>query len=157
MENYIVQLITAFLGSTGFAMLFHLRGRLVLPAGIGGLFCWGTYLLAEHFLGGLFIPSVVGSAFAALYAELLARIMKAPATIFFVPTVISMIPGSTLYYTMSYAVRKDWEQAHIYGSNTLQYALGIAVGICLVWAFVTMKGYVMAAIRAGREKKVSQN
>ena len=153
MGEYIIQLITALLGSAGFAMLFHLRGKLVLPAGIGGMLCWGTYLLAEHFLGGLLIPSVIGSAFAAMYAELLARKMKAPATLFFVPTVISMIPGSTLYYTMSYAVQKDWEQAHIYGSNTIQYALGITIGICLVWAFVTMKGYVSAAIRSGRNKQ----
>lgn len=152
MEKYIVQLIAALLGSAGFAMLFHLRGKLVLPAGIGGMLCWGTYLLAEHYLGGLLIPSVIGSAFAALYAELLARRMKAPATLFFVPTVISMIPGSTLYYTMSSAVGKDWEQAHIYGSNTIQYALGIAIGICLVWAVLTMKGYVVQALRANKNR-----
>lgn len=152
MEKYIVQLIAALLGSAGFAMLFHVRGKLVLPAGIGGMLCWGTYLLAEHFLGGLLIPSVIGSAFAALYAEFLARKMKAPATLFFVPTVISMIPGSTLYYTMSYAVRKDWDQARVYGGNTLQYALGIAIGICLVWAFLTMKGYVEQALEANRNR-----
>lgn len=151
MGKYIVQLIAALLGSAGFAMLFHVRGKLVLPAGIGGMLCWGTYLLAEHYLGGLLIPSVIGSAFAALYAEFLARKMKAPATLFFVPTVISMIPGSTLYYSMSYAVRKDWEQARIYGSNTLQYALGIAIGICLVWAFLTMKGYIEQALQANRK------
>lgn len=152
MGRIIVQLIAAFLGSIGFAMLFHLRGKLVLPAGIGGLFCWGTYLLAEHFLGGLLIPSVIGSAFAALYAEFLARKLKAPATLFFVPTVISMIPGSTLYYTMSYAVQKDWELARSYGSQTIQYALGIAIGICLVWAILTMKGYVTEALRANQKK-----
>lgn len=153
MQDYIVQLIAALLGSAGFAMLFHLRGKLVLPAGIGGMLCWGTYLLAEHFIGGLLIPSVIGSAFAAMYAEFLARRMKAPATLFFVPTVISMIPGSTLYYTMSYAVQKDWEQAHIYGSNTIQYALGIAIGICLVWAIGTMKGSVAEALRANRKQR----
>ena len=152
MGAYITQLIAALLGSAGFAMLFHLRGKLVLPAGIGGMLCWGTYLVSEHFIGGLLIPSVIGSAFAALYAEFLARRMKAPATLFFVPTVISMIPGSTLYYTMSYAVQKDWEQAHIYGSNTIQYALGIAIGICLVWAVLTMKGYITQALHANRNK-----
>lgn len=154
MGRVIVQLIAAFLGSTGFAMLFHLRGKLVLPSGIGGLLCWGTYLLAEHFIGGLLIPSVIGSAFAALYAEILARTMKAPATLFFVPTVISMIPGSTLYYTMSYVVQKDWKMVNDYGSQTIQYALGIAIGICLVWAFGTMKGYVVETLRVKRNRGV---
>ena len=152
MEKHIIQLISAFIGSMGFCFVFNVRGKLVLPAAIGGMLCWGTYLLAEHYLGGLLIPSVIGSAFAALYAEFLARRMKAPATLFFVPTVISMIPGSTLYYTMSSAVGKDWEQAHIYGSNTIQYALGIAIGICLVWAVLTMKGYVVQALRANKNK-----
>lgn len=134
MEKHIIQLISAFIGSLGFCFVFNVRGKLVLPAAIGGMLCWGVYLLYESALGGMFMPTLIASAFAALYGEVLARIFRAPAPVFLIPTVIALIPGSTLYYMMSCAVRQDWAMAREYGSQTGTYALGIAIGISLVWA-----------------------
>lgn len=134
MQHTVMQLITAMTGSMGFCLLFHVRTRLILPAAFGGFLSWGIYLLSAHFIPGVLVPSVLTSAFCAIYAELLARILKAPATVFFIPAVIPLIPGSTLYYTMSYLVRKDWAAANEYGALTAQYALGIAAGASLVWA-----------------------
>lgn len=138
MERAVLQLITAFAGSLGFGMLFHLRRKLLMPAAVGGMLCWGVYLLAIQWLEGILVPSLLASAFAALYAELLARRLRAPATIFLIPTVVPMIPGSTLYYAMSHAVRGEWAEARSFGAQTVQYALGIAIGISLVWALMEM-------------------
>lgn len=127
--------MTAFTGSLGFALLFHVRTRLLLPASLGGFFSWGIYLLGTHFLEGIFLPSILTAAFCALYAEILARLLKAPATVFFITALIPLIPGSGLYYTMSYIVQRDWKTAGEYGYSTAQYALGIGAGASLVWAF----------------------
>ena len=35
MMTIAVQLITAFFGAMGFSFLFHVRGRLILPAALG--------------------------------------------------------------------------------------------------------------------------
>lgn len=134
MEKNIVQLISAFIGSLGFCFVFNVRGKLAFPAAMGGMLCWGVYLLYESALGGIFMPTIIASSFAALYSEVLARIYKAPAPVFLIPTVIALIPGSTLYYAMSYAVSSDWELCREYGTRTGIYALGIAIGISLVWA-----------------------
>ena len=91
-----------------------------------------------HYDKGIFISCLAGAAVAAFYAEVQARILKAPATLFLVPALIPLIPGSTLYYTMSGVVGRDWEMARDYGSRTLQYALAIAAGISMVWAVTTM-------------------
>lgn len=120
-------------GSMGFALLFHVRPRLILPAALGGFFNWGIYLISARFLDGVLTPSVITAAFSALYAELMARRFKAPATVFFIPTIIPLIPGSTLYYTMSSMVSKDWNAAREFGYTTAQYALGIAAGASLIW------------------------
>lgn len=143
MSNILFQLAMAFLGSMGFGILFHVRGRLLVPASLGGLMCMGAYLAATHFLGECFAACVIASAIAALYSEILARRLKAPATLFTIPAVVPMIPGSSLYYTMSYAVRADWVQTHSYGMRTVRTALGIAVGISLVWAlWVTLHNMI---------------
>ena len=139
MEEILIQLATAFLGSFGFSLVFGLRFRWVLHASLGGLCCWGIYLLANSRLHSIFAACLIASAFAALYGEILARLCKAPATVFFVPSVIPLIPGGALYYTMSYAVQGDWAAASHYGSLTMQYALAIAAGISLVWALGSMR------------------
>ena len=134
LETIIMELITAFTGSLGYALLFHLRAGLIPAASVGGMVSWGVYLLSCHFLDGIFVPSFLASAFAALYAEILARIKKAPATIFYAPAVIPLIPGSSLYYTMQSAVQGNWAAFESYGALTAQYALAIAAGMSFIWA-----------------------
>ncbi len=140
MNETILQLITAFIGSLGFAMIFNVRRKFWIPGSLGGLCSWGIYLFCEAWTGTIFMPCLIASAFAAFYAEILARLLKAPATIFFIPSVVPLIPGSTLYYTMSSAVRNDWVSFDHYGFLTIQYALSIAIGISLVLACSMMAG-----------------
>ena len=52
MKNVILQLVMAFVGSLGFAMLFRLRRALWISASLGGVFCWGGYLLVMYFSDG---------------------------------------------------------------------------------------------------------
>ena len=133
MKDVILQLVMAFVGSLGFAMLFHLRRSLWVTASLGGLFCWGCYLLAMEITGKIFISGFVASAFAAVYSEVLAFLKKAPTTLFVIPAVVPLIPGSTLYYTMNAVVNANTDGFSHYGSLTVQYALSIAAGISVVW------------------------
>ena len=129
----IIHLVTAGIGALGFSLLFNVRKELLGAAAFGGFLDWGVYMLAEWFFGGgVFIPSVVAAAFASLYAEAMARVEKAPATVFYIPALIPLIPGGSLYYTMSYAVRSDWDMVRLYAGNTMYCAIGIAVGLCLI-------------------------
>lgn len=129
----IIHLVTAGIGALGFSLLFNVRKELLPAAAFGGFLDWGVYMMAEWFFGGgVFLPSVVAAAFASLYAEAMARVEKAPATVFYIPALIPLIPGGSLYYTMSYAVMGQWEQVKSYGASTAYCALGIAVGMSLV-------------------------
>ncbi len=147
MNEILIQLITAFTGSLGFALLFHLRRRLLACASLGGLLTWAVYLAAEQMLNNIFIACLLASAFAALYSEILARLLKAPATVFFIPTIVPLIPGSTLYYTMHHAVQNDWLQAKAYAFLTLQYTLSIAIGISFIWALFYMLRKIKQSLR----------
>ncbi|HAT02793.1 MAG TPA: threonine/serine exporter [Oribacterium sp.] len=140
----LTQLITAFIGSFGFAMLFQLRNDLIIPSSFGGLLTWGVYLLTYNYTHEIFFSSIVSSAFGEIYAELSARYWKVPATLFFIPAVIPMIPGSTLYYTMSAIVRNELDSAHFYAMQTAYYAIGISIGISAVWAVLKMKKNIEA-------------
>ena len=128
-----MQLVTAGIGALGFSLLFNVRRDLLPAAAFGGIADWGVYLAARWFFGGgVFLPSVAAAAFASIYAEAVARIEEAPATVFYIPALIPLVPGGSLYYTMSYAVLGDWDMVRSYGSDTVYCALGIAVGMSLV-------------------------
>lgn len=136
--DVIIQLATAFLGSLGYGLIFNVRRSHLIPAALSGLFTWAVYLAAAEVTGTILLPSILAGGFAAVYAEVLARIRKAPANQFLIIGLIPLIPGRTLYYTMSYGVQGDWLESRWFGIQTIQYALGIAAGMSLVWALWDM-------------------
>ena len=79
MKEMIIQLVSAFLGSLGFAMLFGLRRRHLAYAALGGMIAWGIYLALITWRGSLFLANLGASVFAVLYSELLAHRRKCPA------------------------------------------------------------------------------
>lgn len=139
MEQMIIQLITATLGTFAFSMVFHLRKEFLGWAALGGFLSWVVYLLALNGLGkNPFISCLISAACVAFYGEVMARKLKGPATVFIIPGVLPLIPGSSLFYTMSNAVSADWDMAQHYGFLTVQFALGIAIGISLVMGVFSM-------------------
>lgn len=148
MTEIIIQLITGMLGSLGFALLFGLKKQYLIAAALGGLLNWGLYLLGMHWWNTIFFAGLLASAFSALYSEIMARVKKAPATLFFITSVIPLIPGRALYYTCSNAVMRDWIAAKAYANVTLQYALSIAAGACIVW------GITLTAESIKKNKKI---
>jgi uncharacterized membrane protein YjjB (DUF3815 family) len=135
MKETILQLLASFIGSAGFALLFQIRLKLLPWASMGGALTWGVYLLLSEGLKlGPFTANLVAAAFGALLAEFSARIWKVPSTLFFLPAVVSLIPGSTLYYTMYALAANQYEDASFYAGQTGYCAMGIAIGISLIWA-----------------------
>ncbi|MBO7728877.1 MAG: threonine/serine exporter family protein [Oscillospiraceae bacterium] len=132
MKENLIQLITAFLGALGFALLFGLHRRHLLFAALGGMLTWGIYLLIHSFLQSPFLANLAASVFAVSLAEALAHWRKCPATLFVVPAIIPLVPGSSLYYAMSFAVQNDMSAANTYGHQMLIAALAIAAGISFV-------------------------
>ncbi len=136
----MIRLLTSFTGSLGFCLVFHLRRRYLLPASLGGVLTCGVYLAAANALDGILLPTLIASAFAALYAEVLAWLLRAPTPLFLtIALVIPLIPGRSLYYATYCAVRQEMSLARDYAAQTAEYALGIALGASLVWAFANMR------------------
>lgn len=144
----IVQLIAAFIGSIGFALMLKIRGRQILYAGIGGLVTWGIYLAAFAQLQSDFQSNLIAAVFVAVYAEVMARVNKAPATIFLTAAAVPLIPGGKLYYTMYGLVSKDEQLFVDSGTSCLMIALAISLGFVVV---AVLNNY-LSRVLAGRKK-----
>lgn len=125
----LIQLLAAGVGSFGYALIFHVRGRDVLWAAFGGLISWGTYLLTSLFTSSDVLRYFICAFFLTVYAEIMARVRRSPTTVFLVAGAIPLIPGASLYRAMSAAVSGAWKQAAAGGKTTLLLAAAIAGGI----------------------------
>ena len=128
----ILQTAAAFRGSIGFAIFFKMKGKQIVLAGAGGAVTWAVYLLMQHFIEGYFVPYLVASIFVGIYAEIMARVNKAPATIFLTAAAVPLIPGGSLYYTMLGLVEQDEEMFAESGVSALTIALAISLGFVVV-------------------------
>lgn len=132
MQQTVIQIVTALLGSLGFALMFDLEKRNVIPAAVNGMCTWIVYILMKNIIDDVFVPSLVASLWAAIFAEVAARVMKAPANQYLIVGLIPLLPGAPLYYTLSAAFDSDWVTAGAWGNDTMLFVLGIAVGISAV-------------------------
>lgn len=128
----IIQLIGAFLGSIGFALMLKIRGKQIAYAGIGGLVTWGIYLIAFGYCGSVFTSNLIASIFVAIYAEIMARVNRAPATIFLTAAAVPLIPGGKLYYTMYGLVSENHDLFVESGTDAILIALAISLGFVVV-------------------------
>ncbi len=142
--TYAVQMVTAFLGSMGFSVLFNIRRTKLLIAGFGGALSWGVYLLFGGALDDGPLRCFLAAVGVTVYAEIFARIKKTPTTSFLVPGMIPLIPGGTLYNTMQFAIAGDWAQSGSAAAYTIRVALALAAGIIVVSSVMRM---VVAVIR----------
>ena len=127
----MIQIISAFVGSIGFAIFFKMKGKQIPFAGLGGAVTWAVYLAVQTQFDGYFVPYLVASIFVALYAEVMARINRAPAWIFITSAAVPLIPGGSLYYTMAGLVNGDQELFMTSGRSALIIALAISLGFVL--------------------------
>ncbi|MBQ6753429.1 MAG: threonine/serine exporter family protein [Clostridia bacterium] len=139
----IIQILTGALGSVGFSLIYRLKAAHIPLAAVGGALTWGIYLLGLHFTGNIFAASLLAAVVCTFYAEILAKAQRTPATVLLIPSIIPLIPGGALYYTMSNIVSRELETAWYFGRLTIQYALAIALGMALVWTVWTTVTRVM--------------
>lgn len=136
--NPFVQILMGMLGTLGFNILFNIRGRKLLLATVGGFVSWAVFLVLEPVLPSEALRYLVSAATITIYGEVLARLEKTPTTTFLVPSIIPLIPGSALYYTMNYALKEEWKQFAEHAFYTLQLALSLAIGIIAVTTTVRL-------------------
>ena len=140
----MIQLGAAFLGSIGFAIFLKMKGKQIVYAGIGGLITWFIYLMAFDYCQSDFISNFVASIFIGVFAEVMARVNRAPSTIFLTAAAIPLIPGGKLYYTMYGLVSENQQLFVESGTAAVIIALAISLGFVVV---AVLKRYLDKILR----------
>lgn len=128
-----VQLIAAFLGTAGFAVIYGVPRDQYLPVGLCGLAGWTVYLIMVRMTGA----SVIESTFVATLAVVIvSRFMavqrRCPVIVFQICGVFTLIPGAGIFWTAYYVVIKELGMAVATGFTAIGVAIAIVLGIVLV-------------------------
>lgn len=130
-----IQIICCTLGTLAFAVTMKAPKHTMIYIAIGGLITAGI----ERGLSSQtndFFSCFTAMVMLCLFCEITARIIKEPTTIILVPSTIPLLPGSSIYYTMLYAINGDSMLMKGYAYSTVLAGLGIALGAVLSSALV---------------------
>lgn len=150
--SLLIGLGSSAVGSLGFALIFRLRPRYLLPATFGGTLGFAVYFLFDTLGFHIFATNFLAAIAAAVFSEICARVLKAPSVIFTIPCIIPLVPGSLLYYTMSHLLEGKYAESFSYLTKTLLTALGIAGGLIVVSVLVSVSTHVRQSYLAKKQK-----
>ena len=128
----VFQCLVCLIGCIGFSILFNIHGGGIWLCAIGGMMTWAVYLIAMELGCGLVGANFYGAFFSAVYSEVMARIRKYPAISYLVVSIFPLLPGAGIYYTVSFALENQMQQALDKGLETASIAGVMAVGILMV-------------------------
>ena len=126
------QAVMIFVACTGFFILFNVHDWGSILCALGGVFTWMTYLLCRDLGMSIYSMNFFAAVVSALYSELMARSRKYPVTSYLVISLLPLVPGAGIYYTMSLGLGGDVQAAVHKGLETAGVAGSIAVAILLV-------------------------
>lgn len=130
-QTEIMQILTGFIGTVGFSILFNVKGKRLIMASFGGFMSWALFVLFGNFIASEPIRYFIVASTVSIYAEVMARRLKTPTTTMLMTSLIPLIPGGSLYYTMAYALESDATKFINKGIYTLQLASALALGIVI--------------------------
>lgn len=147
----IIQILAGFVGSIGFAVLFNIRGKKLLVTAAGGLLSWLLFVILSKGITNEPVIYFIIAGVVSICAEVMARVLKTPTATFITTSLIPLIPGSSLYYTMAYALEQNADMFLRKAMYTLQLASALALGII---ASTTLTRIIFQVIKRKNRKNV---
>lgn len=116
----------------GIAVIFDVPPKKMFWAMVGSIISCVLMLIGDKYGLDPLITNMIATAIPCVYCEIMARMLKTPTTVFMIPTLLPLVPGSRLYYTMFYLFSGEQE---LFLDNMLiavKICTGIAVAIIVV-------------------------
>lgn len=127
----ITQIFAAAVGTIAFSALFSVPGKYYPYCGLIGGCGWMVYLGMQQ--QGVVIASMVATMAVVMLSRYVAIRIKCPVTIFMIPGIFPLVPGSYVYWTAYYLVTDELYLAAKEGYMAVKIALAIVLGIVFVF------------------------
>lgn len=131
-RHAVITVLSGMAGTLGFSILFRSNKSRMLCNTLGGALTCVVYVICCEIFEMEFFQNMFPALVATAYAEIMARVVKAPATPILACSIISLVPGGKLYYTTYHFVMGNMELFNETLIDTLKIAAGLAAGIICI-------------------------
>ena len=131
----IIQILSVFAVVAVFSFLLEVPRHFVPYSALVGAAAWWVYLLITGHGGKSLEAAFLSSLMVALFSHILARIKKAPVTVFLVSGILPAVPGTSIYRCVYYLIQDATDLSILYLIETLQIAGAIAMAIFIMDSF----------------------
>ena len=126
----LVHLITSFIASAAFGVIFNVPKSALLKCGFVGMVGWIIYIILESRLGiDMVLATLVASIFIAIISQMFAKVYKMPIIVFNVSGIIPLVPGGLAYDAMRHFVENDYNMAVQMAAKAFMISGSIAIGL----------------------------
>ncbi len=140
MVENIIAVLAAVIGTVGFSLMLRLRKERLPVIAVSTALCYSIYLLCLYFGVVDLMANFLAALFAGFVSEFLAKRIKAPVTVFLTPTILPLVPGSSLYYTIEAFFRGEF-------GNALTHFAALGRTICAILLGIVIVNTIMKCIR----------
>lgn len=124
--------VTSFVACVGFCIIFNIHGKGSALCALGGALTWAFFRIVQEFGVDMTSSYFLATFFAAVYAEVMARVRKCPAIAYLVVSILPLLPGAGIYKTTVCVLDGDMAGFTSTAAQTVATAGAIAVGILIV-------------------------
>ena len=128
--SFAFMLIGGAIGTLGFSIIFNSKYKKLGFALIGGILTTLAYILCiKVFNLNAILSNFIAALFGGVYAEIMARIVKSPNTSFILPSIVPLVPGAALFFTMYNLINYNSQNMLSSLGSVLIGTLSIALGL----------------------------
>ena len=128
----IIQVVSTFLAVISVSIIYGVRKKLLPFCGLVGAIGWSVYLVLENYTDHKVLRMFFAVLCVAFISHILARIFKAPVTLFLITGILPEVPGVGMYNIVYHVIIGDSDMVNFYFSETLQIAGVIALAIFIM-------------------------
>ena len=143
----MVTYISAFFASFFFAILFNVRGRLLVYSALCGMLGEIVFDVLSDY--GMIFQFLMATIAMGIYAEIFARIFKAPVLVIIIVGILPIVPGAGVYNTIDSLLNGQMSAFYTYGNNTLLSTGAMALGLVLVSSVVRLLKMIRRQVPSG--------
>lgn len=129
----VYNIILCVLGTLGFCVLLNMPKNKIWLATLGAIISSSIFEILDAKTNiNIFWSTLISIITLEIYSEIMARIVKIPATAILLPSTIPLLPGGFLFYTMNSVVSGKTKDAIYYAKQTILVAFALAMGSVVV-------------------------
>lgn len=127
--NMLGQLVTSFISTAAFAILFNVPRSTIIQCGFIGMVGWMMYISTQLIPLDPILATLIASFLVTVISQFFARLYKTPVIVFSVAGIIPLVPGGLAYDAMKNAVLNHYDLAVQLAAKAFMLSGAIAIGL----------------------------